>query len=66
MWGKGAVGKRKEKILFRPGHLFWERNARVLSGRLPLLPLRGEEGESVATLLVLARKFQTDEDCISG
>ena len=60
MWGKGAVSTRQGKILFRPGHLFWERNARVLSGRSPLLPLRDGEGASVATLLVLARKFQTD------
>ena len=59
MWDKGAASKRKKKILFRPGHLFGERNARVLSGRLPLFPLM-EEGASVVTLLVLAGKLQTD------
>lgn len=25
MWGKGAINNRKERIIFRPGHLFSEK-----------------------------------------
>lgn len=65
-WGKGAISKRKERILFRPGQLLLRGKSEVLSCRLSLLSLGGgvdRDGEGppdrLNTSLVLTRKFQT-------
>ena len=45
-WGKGAIHKRKERMIFRPGHLLlWGKGiAKASSCGLPLLPRSSGEG----------------------